>query len=118
MVCDWPGNIRQLCNEVQRVVARAEDGMVITPENLSPELKRTSASISAPAGSVTSITSTTTTTNEGMTLGDAMADLERRMIGEALRKHSGNISRAARELGLTRRGLYLKLERYQLSASA
>ena len=118
MVCDWPGNIRQLCNEVQRVVARAEDGMVITPDHLSPELKRTSASISAPAGSVTSITSAGSTTSEAMTLGDAMADLERRMIAEALRKHGGNISAAARELGLTRRGLYLKLERYQLSASA
>lgn len=118
MVCDWPGNIRQLCNEVQRVVARAEDGMVITPDHLSPELKRTSVSISAPAGSVTPIASTSVSTTEAMTLGDAMADLERRMIAEALRKHSGNISAAARELGLTRRGLYLKLERYQLSASA
>ena len=116
MVCDWPGNIRQLCNEVQRVVARAEDGTIITPDHLSPELKRTSASISPPAGSVTSIASATPASEEGMTLGDAMADLERRMIAEALRKHSGNISRAARELGLTRRGLYLKLERYQMSA--
>jgi hydrogenase-4 transcriptional activator len=116
MVCEWPGNIRQLCNEVQRVVARAEDGMVITPEHLSPELKRTSVSITAPAASVTPITSAGSALSEGMTLGDAMADLERRMIGEALRKHGGNISRAARELGLTRRGLYLKLERYQMSA--
>ena len=41
-----------------------------------------------------------------------------RMIAESLRRHGGNISRAARELGLTRRGLYLKLERHSLSASA
>jgi transcriptional regulator with GAF, ATPase, and Fis domain len=119
MVCDWPGNVRQLCNEVQRVVARAEDGMTITPEHLSPELKRTSAPIAAPAASsVTPIASATAAMSEGLTLADAMADLERRMIAEAMRKHKGNISRAARELGLTRRGLYLKLERYQLSASA
>jgi len=26
MVADWPGNVRQLCNEVQRVIARSEDG--------------------------------------------------------------------------------------------
>ena len=32
MVSDWPGNVRQLCNEIQRTVARAEDGAVITPE--------------------------------------------------------------------------------------
>jgi DNA-binding NtrC family response regulator len=47
-----------------------------------------------------------------------MAELERRMISEALRKHSGNISRAARELGLTRRGLYLKLERHALKIAS
>jgi len=55
---------------------------------------------------------------QGLTLADAMGELERRMIAEALRKHNGNISRAARELGLTRRGLYLKLGRHDLSASA
>ena len=43
---------------------------------------------------------------------------ERKMIAEALRKHRGNISRAARELGLTRRGLYLKLDRYQISTES
>jgi len=37
------------------------------------------------------------------------------MISEALRRHKGNISRAARELGLTRRGLYLKLDRYNIT---
>ena len=49
MVGDWPGNVRQLCNEIQRVVARAEDGTTITPEQLSPELKRTSSPVSPPA---------------------------------------------------------------------
>jgi two-component system response regulator HupR/HoxA len=53
-----------------------------------------------------------------MTLAEATAELERRMISEAMRKHGGNISRVARELGLTRRGLYLKLERHDMSASA
>src|SRR6266404_4467506 len=46
MVSDWPGNVRQLCNEIQRVVARAEDGTIITPDHLSPELKRTGAPVS------------------------------------------------------------------------
>jgi transcriptional regulator with GAF, ATPase, and Fis domain/Tfp pilus assembly protein PilF len=119
MVCDWPGNVRQLCNEVQRVVARAEDGMTITPDHLSPELKRSGAPItSPPSASVTPIAGIADATGQNMTLADAMAELERRMIAEAMRKHCGNISRAARELGLTRRGLYLKLERHDLSASA
>ncbi len=116
MVSDWPGNVRQLCNEIQRVVARAEDATVLTPEHLSPELKRTS-SPTTPSSSASTVASIPATALQGGTLADALAEVERRMIADALRKHGGNISRAARELGLTRRGLYLKLERYQLSAA-
>ncbi|HYT49189.1 MAG TPA: sigma-54 dependent transcriptional regulator, partial [Pyrinomonadaceae bacterium] len=118
MVADWPGNVRQLCNEVQRVVARAEDGNLITAEQLSPELRRMGAPVT-PAGGVTSIGSgASVTVPKNVTLADALAEVERRMIAEALRKHNGNISRAARELGLTRRGLYLKLDRLEMTASA
>ena len=117
MVCDWPGNVRQLCNEIQRIVARAEDGTILTPDHLSPELRRMSAPASAQP-EITPLSAITPLPGQHVTLADALADLERRMISEALRKHSGNISRAARELGLTRRGLYLKLERHDLSASA
>jgi len=125
MVCDWPGNVRQLTNEIQRVVARAEDGTVITPDHVSPELRRVAAP-AAPSLNVTPIGTTshhaaaaaTEALAQGLSLADATAELERRMIAEALRKHNGNISRAARELGLTRRGLYLKLGRHDLSASA
>ena len=119
MVADWPGNVRQLCNEVQRVVARAENGSVITPEQLSPELRQMGVP-SAPPASV-SVMGTTNTGRaqvvplDNVTLSEALEEVERRMITDALRKHKGNISRAARELGLTRRGLYLKLERYQIS---
>ena len=116
MVSDWPGNVRQLCNEIQRVVARAEDGAVLNPDQLSPELKRTSAP-TTPSSTTSTLASMPATSLQNVTLADALADVERRMIADALRKHGGNISRAARELGLTRRGLYLKLERYQLSAA-
>jgi len=120
MVADWPGNVRQLCNEVQRVVARAEDGTLITPEHLSPELRRMNV-VTAPA-TVTTIGAnaggSSVTVPQNATLSEALEEVERRMIAEALRKHGGNISRAARELGLTRRGLYLKLDRYEMSASA
>jgi len=120
MVGDWPGNVRQLCNEIQRVVARAEDGSLITPEQLSPEHRQMSAPVT-PATNVTRIGSNVgslTVSMDNLTLADAIAEVERRMIAEALRKHNGNISRAARELGLTRRGLYLKLDRHQMTASA
>lgn len=111
IVYDWPGNVRQLCNEIQRIVARAEDGAVITPDHLSPEVRR----MAAHASSTPTIKLASPT--QGTTLADAISTIERQMIAEALRRHHGNISRAARELGLTRRGLYLKLERYQLDVA-
>ncbi|MCA1616951.1 MAG: AAA family ATPase, partial [Acidobacteria bacterium] len=40
------------------------------------------------------------------------------MIAEALRRHGGNVSRAARDLGITRRGLQLKLGRYRMRSGA
>jgi len=119
MVCDWDGNIRQLCNEIQRIVARAENGEVITPNHISPELK---ANISPtnynddsnvkPIMSHTGSVGTSMIGMEGMTLEDAVSELEIQMITDAMRRHDGNITRVSKELGLTRRGLYLKIKRY------
>jgi hydrogenase-4 transcriptional activator len=115
-VSEWAGNVRQLCNEVQRLVARAEDGEVITPEHLSPELRRTALPIPVKySGNVRPITSFANILDapaSSGTLEEAVAELEKRMIAESMQRHGGNISRVARELGLTRRGLYLKLDRY------
>ena len=121
MVCQWQGNVRQLCNELQRIIARAEDGTLITPDQLSPELQRVAAPPAAHApASVTQINPAAMlgVSTQGVSLSVAVEELERQMIREALHKHNGNISRAARDLGLTRRGLQLKLGRYELSASA
>jgi hydrogenase-4 transcriptional activator len=115
MVYDWPGNVRQLCNEIQRVVARLEDGTLITPEHLSPELIRSSMYITAPASTVSTNTGAGVSL-EDLSLSAAVVELERRMIAEALHNNGGNISRAARQLGLTRRGLQLKLGRYAMTA--
>ena len=68
--------------------------------------------------SITGAGSSTSVPLQNVTLAEALAEVERRMISDALRKHNGNISRAARELGLTRRGLYLKLDRLEMTASA
>jgi transcriptional regulator with PAS, ATPase and Fis domain/lipopolysaccharide biosynthesis regulator YciM len=125
MVCEWEGNVRQLCNEIQRIVARAEDGDVITPEQLSPELKRSATPISPTEGSnITPISARSgnsgvyTVGANGATLEEAVAELETQIITDALRRHDGNISRVSRELGLTRRGLYLKIERYGIERAA
>ena len=125
MVCEWEGNVRQLCNEIQRLVARAEDGELITPAHLSPDLKRSGSPIvSVSGGNVKTITSYdkvyssfNIASNSG-TIDEAVTELETQMIKDALGRHKWNISKAARELGLTRRGLYLKLERYGIEKAA
>jgi DNA-binding NtrC family response regulator len=115
MVCDWPGNVRQLTNEIQRIVARAEDNTLLTPDHLSPELRRTAASLPVTTAS-NNFSTTTEAFWQTMTMPEALDHLERLMIAAALRKTGGNISRAARDLGITRRGLQLKLGRYQMSS--
>lgn len=115
---NWKGNVRQLCNEVQRIVARSDNGDKITPLHLSPELRPMDASVSSNgANNVKTIGLTGGAINiqtEGVTLEAAVSALEIRMITDSLKRHNHNISRVAKELNLTRRGLYLKLERYKM----
>jgi hydrogenase-4 transcriptional activator len=126
MVCDWEGNVRQLCNEVQRIIARAVDGEVITPDDLSPELRRAARPIATysphdkivPIASYDSPFATLTHVPQGGTLEQAVTELETQMIKSSLARHNWNISRVASELGLTRRGLYLKLSRYGIEKAA
>ena len=120
MVCDWDGNVRQLCNEVQRLVARAADGETITPNHLSEELKRNVTPL-APniTGNVRPFSNSMfNVQRNSLTIEEAVEELEIQMISDALQRHSWNISRVARELGLTRRGLYLKIARYQIEKAA
>ena len=98
-VFPWPGNVRQLRNEVQRAVALAPNGGLITPDILSPALA--GAGPDSPALS----------RGRRPSLAGAVEKLEREMIESALERSGGNISETARVLGLTRRGLYLKMER-------
>ncbi|HSO75816.1 MAG TPA: sigma 54-interacting transcriptional regulator, partial [Blastocatellia bacterium] len=112
VVYDWPGNVRQLCNEVRRVVAYSESGVVVTPDGLSPEILRASHDIQPVPSSVSKSTAASLANASTTTvLSEAVEELERRMIQEALRRSSGNIARAAKELGLSRKGLYLKMDR-------
>jgi DNA-binding NtrC family response regulator len=104
----WPGNVRQLRNEVQRAVAMALSGGVITPDLLSPAL--TPGPMPSDASSRPRFRRTT--------LAAAIEKLEREMIESALERASGNVSETARLLGLTRRGLYLKMQRLGVSVSA
>jgi DNA-binding NtrC family response regulator len=100
----WPGNVRQLRNEVQRAVAMAPPGGLITPDLLSPVFGAERAEPTAPPSR-----------HPRTSLAAAVEKLEREMIMSALQKAAGNVSETARLLGLTRRGLYLKMQRLRVS---
>jgi transcriptional regulator with GAF, ATPase, and Fis domain/serine/threonine protein kinase len=85
----WPGNVRQLKNEVERVVAFAQTEW-IKPEDLDAEIREFER---APA----------------ITKG-TLKEREKKIIVDALRENKWNILRTAKSLGLTRNGLYGKMK--------
>jgi hydrogenase-4 transcriptional activator len=103
----WPGNVRQLKNEIQRAVALSVPGGTIEPAHLSPEINTTRLPAAATASARGSRSSSPN-------LASAVEQVERDLIQAALDRAGGNISETARALGLTRRGLYLKIRRLGL----
>lgn len=98
----WPGNIRELENEIRRLVYICPDGQPIISTMLAPALQAASAPprLSGAGGRVS-----------GMDLDGQVRELERRLIVQALEQSAGNQSQAARLLGISRNGLLLKLKR-------
>jgi two-component system, NtrC family, response regulator HupR/HoxA len=91
----FPGNVRELENEIERAVALAENGRPIRPEHLSERIRAGREKLDGP-----------------VTLGAAIERLKRRMIEDALRE-CGSKTRAAERLGLTRQSLQQMLRRRQ-----
>jgi DNA-binding NtrC family response regulator len=98
----WPGNIRQLANEVRRLTALTESGACITPDHLSPQLQAQTTQIDAAPG-VPQMQ-----VRIDQPLEKATAHLEAEMIKHALRQAGGRVTAAASTLGISRKGLYLK----------
>ena len=88
----WPGNVRELEHAVERAVLMAP-GSVVQADDLGLEGSRS-----------------TTPIFEEMTLDEA----EKALIERALEREEGNVSRAARALGLSRSALYRRLQRHGL----
>ncbi|HPR17294.1 MAG TPA: sigma 54-interacting transcriptional regulator, partial [Candidatus Cloacimonadota bacterium] len=99
---DWPGNIRQLENEIERAVTLAEPNSSIHASDLSEEIFRFQDN------------QETVQMLEKKSLKDAVEDLEKQMILNVLEETDWNQTQAAKKLGLSRQGLIKKLQRYQL----
>jgi two-component system response regulator HupR/HoxA len=91
----FPGNVRELENEIERAVALAEDGRPIGVEHLSERIRQGAVAEANP-----------------LTLGEAIERLKRQMLDDALRE-CGSKTRAAERLGLSRQSLQQMLRRRQ-----
>jgi DNA-binding NtrC family response regulator len=108
----WPGNVRQLANEIRRLVALAESGAVLMPEHLSHEIASSRRTIPA---SERPLAQTEVVVRMDQPMSAATEHLERAMIQYALRRSGGRLEEAAERLGLSRKGLYLKRQRLGLA---
>ena len=97
----FPGNVRELENEIERAVAMAEDGKFVEVSHLSEKIRFKS-----------------TTHYPGFQphgcLKEMVEALEKSVLSKTLAKCTGNKTKAAKELGLSRYGLTKKIQRYGL----
>jgi Nif-specific regulatory protein len=100
MRSDWPGNVRELQNYIERVMAMTS-GRVLHPNPLPRDLE---GGVARPRP------------GRGRRLADQLAEFERGLLQEALDRHKGNQSRAARELGLPEPSFRRRLRRHGVPA--
>ena len=92
----WPGNVRELRNAMERA-ALLSLGELIMPEHLPAKLRL--AAETAPAAEAVD--------------AEQLGEIERQAIVQALRKHSFNRTETAKALGISRRALIYKLQRFR-----
>ncbi len=110
----WPGNIRQLANEVRRIIALAQPDAIVTPTLLSPEIqasRRTLPAAAEPAEPEMRV-------RLDQPLPDAVDALEQTLVRHALARSHGRVEEAARILGISRKGLFLKRRRWGLQQAS
>jgi transcriptional regulator with GAF, ATPase, and Fis domain len=99
----WPGNVRQLRSEVERLVALTPENTVMGPEKCSRDLL-----------SATPVSGRRTKTLDNLSIPEQVKSLEIELIERALENSNGNRVKAADALEITRQGLHKKMKRYQI----
>jgi two-component system, NtrC family, response regulator HupR/HoxA len=101
----WPGNIRELENEIERLLVLGKDQTVVTAELLSPRIRQPDGSPRLPRS---------TPDPSSGTLRDILESVEREMIHQGLIRTHWNKSQLAKELGISRSNLIQKCTYYGL----
>lgn len=109
----YPGNVRELENMIQRAVILAGNEQTLSLNHLQTEWEATLRS--AMSGKPTiKIQDDLQSDLKISSLPELVVEFEKKYISQALESNQGNISKTARDLGLSRAGLYKKLKRYKL----
>lgn len=101
---EWPGNIRELRNVIERTVALSRTGTVQLSDLPKP-IRESDASTSKPVSVLAEISRE-----------EALDNADHSYLTALLEKHGGNISQAARQAGLSRQGMHKLLSRHGLDA--
>lgn len=91
---NWPGNIRELQHAVERAVIMSESN-ILQPTDFF-------------------ISQSNTNNKNAFSTNSDLKETEKMLIRKIIDKHGGNISKAAKELGLTRASLYRRISKYEL----
>ncbi|MEQ1898629.1 MAG: sigma-54 dependent transcriptional regulator [Vicinamibacterales bacterium] len=110
----WPGNVRQLANEIRRMAALAENDQVLMPEHLSLEIAASRRTI-PPSDRPLDVSEIAVRIDQPMAA--AIEYVERAMVIHALEACGGRVEDTARRLGLSRKGLYLKRQRFGMESA-
>ena len=105
----WPGNVRELRNVVLGLHSLAKSRMVV--------LADLPAEITSPAGAKTGLAEGFGTQEPALARDASLKQAEIRLIEDALKRHHGNLSKAALALGISRPTLYRKIEAYGIRTS-
>ncbi len=109
----WPGNIRELRNVVERLVIMGA-GETLRPADLPPEILGGAPGAAPPAGSGDPLTDLAESLL-GRPLRESRQEFEAALVKAALARHDGNVTRAARDLGLERTNLHKKIKQLGLA---
>ncbi|MCS6965557.1 MAG: sigma 54-interacting transcriptional regulator, partial [Candidatus Kapabacteria bacterium] len=107
---DWPGNVRELKNVVRRCLLIAHEGGT---SSITPRIVRKAIEESTQQSSATDHGVSTQTIQQGG-IRQVREQSERKAIEEVLRKHKGNVSKAADELGWSREHLHRKIKQLKI----
>ena len=107
LLYSWPGNVRQLSHEIRRLVALCSSDSVIDVEDLDGAILGQSPRPCQP----TVLGSPCITVRIDRTLSESVRQIEYAAIADALEAANGRLDVAAKRLGLSRKGLYLKRQR-------